>query len=253
MPRRAPVSAEERAQAAVELRARLGLPATLQLAEQAFVHPSYSNEQLEARGRDNQRLEFLGDAVLGLCVSELLMTLFADRDEGQLTVMRAALVNASSLASVARGLGVADALLLGRGADTAGERHRTNVLADALEALVGAVYLELGLDAARTLSRKLLGDRLEELRLAGGVARDPKSRLQEQLQAQGRPAPRYDLVAAIGPAHARAFDVRVILEGFGPEPVVAGRGQGRSKKLAEQAAAEQALGWLRESEPPPGA
>jgi ribonuclease III len=204
---------------------------------QALTHPSFANERPEAG--DNQRLEFLGDAVLGLCVSEMLMAAFQDVDEGSLTVMRASLVNARALAEAARELEFAAALRLGRGADGAGERHRLNVLADAVEAVLGAVYLDDGLDAARGVARKIVGTRLDTLVQDGGIERDPKSRLQERVQAIGLSTPSYDVVAVDGPPHMREFRVRVTVPQN--EHDVVAEGAGRSKKLAEKAAARAAL------------
>jgi len=208
------------------------------------MHPSFRNEARQAAGLDNQRLEFLGDAVLALCVCELLMSEFPTADEGELTVMRATLVNARALACAAAELGLGETLRLGRGADATGERHRPNVLADALEAVVGAVYLDGGLDAARAVTRTLVADGVAAFRAQGGSERDPKSRLQELLQARGSLPPRYEVVATDGPAHERSFEVAVTIEPEPGQPVVAGRGQGRSKKLAAQEAARAALAWL---------
>ena len=218
--------------------------------EEALTHPSHSNEQRRGgtADPDNQRLEFLGDAVLSLCVSELLMEVFVDVDEGALTLMRARLVNTRALASVARDLELAEALRLGRGADAAGERHRTNVLADALEAVFGAVYLDCGLPRVRQLSKQLLGRQIAELVANGGMERDPKSRLQEKVQARGFEAPRYEVVGMKGPPHKRTFTVRVDVpiaetepDSEEPPPSVRGEGRGPSKKLAEQVAARAAL------------
>jgi len=242
-------SDESRTTALRQVCARLGIDPGGPRLEQALVHPSFTNEASEGPAEDNQRLEFLGDAVLALCVSEQLMADFLDADEGELTVMRAALVNAGALGAFAREIGLGDALLLGRGAVAAGERLRTNVLGDALEAVVGAVYLDHGLDAARALSLIVVADGLRTLRAQGGSARDPKSRLQELLQADGRAPPRYLVVAEQGPAHARSFRVEVTIEREHGEAVVAGEGEGGSKKLAEQAAAAAALQWLRLSDP----
>lgn len=237
-----------REQAVDELCRRLGLQRSSPSLELALVHPSFANEQpAEARG-DNQRLEFLGDAVLGVCVSEQLMDRFTHIDEGELTVMRASLVNADALAEVARELGLGAALLMGRGAEAAGERHRTNVLADALEALVGAVFQDDGLDGARRLCRSMVADRIDALHARGGIERDGKSRLQERLQAQGLPPPSYRVVRAEGPPHARSFLVEVEIDRDGQAPLVAGHGTGRSKKLAEQAAASEALALLESEE-----
>jgi ribonuclease III len=217
--------------------ARLGLGAATPRMAAALTHPSWANEN--PGEEHNQRLEFLGDAVLGLCVSEILMSAFAAVDEGELTVMRASLVNTRALATAARELGIAEALRLGRGAEAAGERSRTNVLADALEALIGAVYLDLGLVEARTLSHRVVERDLTSLVARGGTERDPKSRLQELLQGRGLAPPRYQITAEAGPPHDRVFTVSVEI-GLG-DRVVVREGSGRSKKLAEQAAAVAAL------------
>ncbi|MBW2458867.1 MAG: ribonuclease III [Deltaproteobacteria bacterium] len=252
-------------QAAEALRERLGIDLDLPHLSEALTHPSFTNERRLRGEVDNQRLEFLGDAVLGLCVSELLMEAFGDVDEGDLTVMRAALVNAEALAAGARALDLAAALRLGRGADVAGERHRTNVLADALEAVIAAVYLGGGLEAAREVSRLVIGDRLDELLENGGIERDAKSRLQELAQAQGLGTPGYQIVAVEGPPHAHTFTAEVSVveasaeavdearveadRGGEASPAVAaqpviGRGRGQSKKAAEQAAARSLLAAL---------
>ncbi|HZO16215.1 MAG TPA: ribonuclease III [Polyangiaceae bacterium] len=229
-----------------ELCARLGLQEEPPHLREALTHPSFTNEQRRGVVVDNQRLEFLGDAVLSLCASEMLMDAFADVDEGELTVMRAALVNAEALAEGARALGIGEALQLGRGADAAGERDRSNVLADAMEAVIGAVYVDLGLDHARQVSRTLLGERIERLVDAGGMERDPKSRLQELLQARGLEAPSYQVIEIEGPPHARLFTVRVEcrVDPDNAERSIFAEGQGRSKKLAEQEAARTLLEGL---------
>jgi ribonuclease-3 len=216
---------------------RLGLTEPLEHLVEALTHPSFSNEQ---RGRcaDNQRLEFLGDAVLGLCVSELLMERFPSSDEGALSLMRSSLVNTDALAGWARSVSLGTALRLGRGADAAGERDQKNVLADAVEALVASVYLDRGLDAARALSLAIVREALERWQSESGtrLGRDPKSELQERLQARGSEAPRYAVVDTEGPPHDRTFVVAVEASGQ-----VLGAGRGRSKKLAEQDAARDAL------------
>lgn len=227
--------------------ARLGLHAEPPRLTAALTHPSWANENPGTE--HNQRLEFLGDAVLGLCVSELLMESFASVDEGELTVMRAALVNTRALSVAARSLGVSDALRLGRGAETAGERTRTNVLADALEAVIGAVYLDLGLDGAREVTRRVVADKLDALLARGGSERDAKSRLQELLQGQGLATPSYEVVAERGPPHDRTFTVAVVVERDGE--LIRSEGVGRSKKIAEQAAARAALDTLAPSTPRP--
>lgn len=210
----------------------LGLPAGAPHLEEALTHPSYANERRS--GRHNQRLEFLGDAVLGFCVSELLVARYPEADEGTLTRLRAQLVNAEALASWARKNGLPRVLRLGRGADASGLRSSTNVLSDAVEALLAAVYLDAGLDAARRLCERIVES---ELPLEDQVgARDPKSELQERLQALGGGAPVYELVDAGGPAHERWFRVSV-RQG----DRLLGEGLGRSKRAAERAAAAEAL------------
>ena len=207
-------------------------------ADEALTHRSFTNEQSARRQTgqlpDNQRLEFLGDSVLGLCASELLIEEFPDADEGELSRMRAALVKAEPLAAFARKSGVGEALRLGKGADLAGDRKQTNVLADAVEALVAAAYLDGGLDRARALVRRIVADGLEKKDELGG--RDPKSALQELVQGDGKRAPVYRLADSEGPDHDRWFRVEVLVE-----DEVVGEGRGRSKKIAEQEAAQAAL------------
>lgn len=209
-----------------------GLPADAPHLEEALTHPSFANEQRTTR--HNQRLEFLGDAVLGFCVSELLYARFPEADEGALTRMRAQLVNAEALAAWARKEQLAQALRLGRGAGAAGLRDSTNVLADAVEALIAAVYLDLGLEAARASCARVVQDELLALERDG--TRDPKSELQERLQAIGGEAPTYELLEAGGPAHERWFKVGVTQAGRR-----LAEGSGRSKRAAERAAASVAL------------
>ncbi len=237
---------------------RLALPRELAHLGEALTHPSFANEQKDLALPNNQRLEFLGDAVLSLCVSEELMAAFDSVDEGQLTVMRAALVNAPSLAARAREIGLDRALSLGRGADQCGERQRVNVLADALEALLGCIFLDCGLDAARRVARTLLFEQIEHLVAEGGIERDAKSRLQELVQRRGLPPPVYLVVEERGPPHAREYSVEVSAQvevrlasdlwreeptqdDEAPRYAIVALGSGSSKKHAEQAAARRAL------------
>lgn len=200
--------------------------------DEALTHPSHANE---ARTPTHyQRLEFLGDAVLGLCTSELLCARFADADEGALTRMRAKLVNADALARWARKHGVPEAVRLGRGAETGGLRDSTNVLADVVEALIGASYLDVGLDAARKAVATIVGPDMKTF--TAGDARDAKSELQERVQRAGAPPPSYAVVESGGPSHEPWFVVEVSV---GEQAV--GRGRGRSKRQAERAAAAAAL------------
>jgi ribonuclease III len=206
--------------------------------EQALTHPSLANER---RGlTHNQRLEFLGDAVLGLCASEELYRAFPEADEGMLTRLRAQLVNAEALAAWGREVELPSVLRVGRGASGAGLRESTNVLADAVEALIAAAYLESGITAAQRVSSAIVQHGLAAAGPLGSL-RDAKSLLQERLQALGQPAPQYQLVEATGPAHERRFRVRV--SSLGGE---LGEGDGRSKRAAEQAAAAAALSTLGE-------
>jgi ribonuclease-3 len=212
------------------------LPEGSPLLEEALTHPSFANEQRPERRVDNQRLEFLGDAVLGLVTSELLMQRFPLANEGELSLMRSLLVNTEALAAWARSVDLAPSLRLGRGADAAGERDRDNVLADAVEALVGAVYVARGIEGAREIGGLVVSEPLGRLGESRSVGRDAKSELQEQVQAVGCSSPRYRVIGTEGPDHRRAFHVAVEVDG-----VVIGEGRGRSKKLAEQAAARAAI------------
>jgi ribonuclease-3 len=208
---------------------------------EALTHPSYANESSEP---DNQRLEFLGDAVLGLCVSELLARARPDADEGTLTRMRSALVNAEALACWAKAERIGEAIALGKGARAGTEREQTNVLADAVEALVASVYEAHGLDGARKLVEQVVKEPMQEVERLG--SRDPKSLLQEQVQAQGLPAPTYRVKGMRGPQHDPTFEVEVLVG----ENVV-GTGEGRSKRVAERAAAMNALtSPTTENDPP---
>lgn len=199
--------------------------------DEALTHPSFANESSEP---DNQRLEFLGDAVLGLCVSELLSRAHPDADEGALTRMRSALVNAEALALWARAENIGEALSLGKGARAGTEREQTNVLADAVEALVASVYEARGLDGARKLVEQVVREpMLEAPRLE---TRDPKSLLQERVQARGLSAPTYRVRGMQGPQHDPTFEVEVLVG-----EAVVGVGTGRSKRVAERAAALAAL------------
>ena len=210
--------------------ALVGLDPSAVRLEEALTHPSYSNERRELA--DNQRLEFLGDAVLGFCVGELLFVREPNANEGVLTRLRAQLVSAEALSLWARQHELSKALRLGRGAEAAGLADATNVLADAVEALVAAVFLEKGLDAARALCRSIAEPALRGI----GPELDPKSELQEWLQAKTGVAPSYELVETGGPPHDRWFRVEVHHQG-----ALLGEGQGKSKRAAERAAAAQAL------------
>jgi ribonuclease III len=225
---------------AAELAHRLGLRFTdLRLLTQALVHSSYTNER-PAAGEPNERLEFLGDAVVALIVSELLWQRHPGEDEGSLTTRRAAIVSAPALAGIAERLDLGSHLMLGQGAQQAGERRRQSVLAGVFEAVVGAIYLEFGLHETR---RWLLAVAAPELDVDRSLSslKAPKSVLQERSYALGGAAPRYSVVKAEGPDHARRYLVEVAVGGE-----VLGRGEGRNRREAETAAAVEALAALDE-------
>jgi len=204
------------------------------LLEEALTRRSYQNEHPEAPAH-NERLEFLGDAVLGMIVAEALMRLAPDASEGQLTQRRAALVQEATLARLARELGLGEMLRLSQGEEKNNGRETQSILADAVEAVIGAVYLDGGLDAARNVVRRLLGEALDDA-ASGAFHADVKAVLQERLQAGGGGTPSYHVVATSGPEHLKEFEVEIVLN----DAVIA-RGRGRSKKEAEKDAARNAL------------
>ncbi|HAZ27079.1 TPA: ribonuclease III [Candidatus Acetothermia bacterium] len=210
------------------LLARLGLELPEEDLRTALTHDSYANEQ---GGGSNERLEFLGDAVLDLAVADTLFRLFPDRDEGDLSKLRAVVVSRPVLAEVAEGLGLGEFLLLGAGAEEGGARTRPSVLAAALEAVVGAVFLHHGYAAAVALADELLRARINAE--AEVTSPDYKSLLQEFSQARFGTLPRYEVLAADGPDHKKVFTVQASL------PVGTATGRGRSKKEAEHAAAKR--------------
>ncbi len=206
------------------------------LLRRALTHRSFCAES--GTQESNERLEHLGDAVLGLVVSEQLFHDQPDVPEGDLARMRAAVVSTAALAPIAERAGVGRALLLGRGEDASGGRSKPSLLADALEAVIGATYLASGLDGARGLVLELLGEKIAEVS-SGIELGDAKNRLQELASRRGEDLPRYE-VRESGPDHAKRFAAAVTV---GRE--VVGRGAGSSKKQAERAAALDALETLR--------
>jgi ribonuclease III len=223
------------------LLSRLGLDRAPRHFDEALTHSSYANEHRAQHVSDNQRLEFLGDAVLDLCVSELLLEKLHDSDEGVLSRAYGALVNGESLARWARENGVGPALLVGRGAASTGISERTNVLADTVEALVAAIYLEAGLEGARRVASLIVAANVGDISELS--RRDAKTALQELVQAGGAAAPAYRLLAVEGPDHDRQFLVAVEISGKR-----LGEGRGRTKKLAEQAAAATAIALVSKDE-----
>lgn len=211
----------------------------VKLLETALTHSSYVNEQPQDQ-EHNERLEFLGDAVLELCVTELLYSMFPAKDEGALTEIRSRMVNSKSLASVARGLRLDAYLRLGKGEEAQGGRERGAILEDAFEALLGAVYLDGGYEAARRIVTTLFKDKAETLAQTASHRKDHKSALQETTQQLWQSLPVYRQEGCSGPEHARVFFVRVEL-GNG----MSFEGEGGSVKKAEQAAAAAALDHLQ--------
>jgi ribonuclease-3 len=207
----------------------------LSLLEKALVHRSYINENPSGILGHNEKLEFLGDAVLGFVVAEELYQGCPDSSEGDLTRRRAALVNGNALARAAKGIGLGDFLYLGRGEESGGGRENKANLAGALEAVIAAVCLDQGLAAARDFILRLLDEDLKKVFEQGTVI-DYKSRLQEMVQTRSQPAPGYRLVAEAGPDHDKTFTVEVKVG-----DAILGRGTGKSKKEAETRAARFAL------------
>jgi len=208
------------------------------LLHRALTHASFLNENPDCSWGDNERLEFLGDAVVDFVAADYLYAHFPDWHEGQLTSLRADWVRAETLARFAVEKGLGGFLLLGHGEEQSGARTREAMLSDAFEALVGAIYLDAGLEAARQFIVPFL-DALTRAQAVSEMLRDPKSRLQEWTQSTVHAAPVYVTVEERGPDHARQFTVEVLVQGQ-----VRGRGTGRSKHAAEQAAARAALDAL---------
>ncbi len=220
-----------------EFQRRLGhVFADGELLRQALTHASFGHEKRQ-RVPDNQRLEFLGDAVLQLAVTEELYRRFPHLPEGRLTVLRARLVNRNHLQGLAQELGLGGELILGRGEENSQGRERPSILADAMEAVFGAIFAEAGWEAARAIVLRLMESSLAAIAAEGAVVgANPKGSLQEKLQAEGDQPPVYRCLSESGPAHARVYEV--VVEWQGRELA---RGQGASKKEAETRAAEAAL------------
>jgi ribonuclease-3 len=222
-----------------ELGERLGIVLRDPTAvRQAFVHSSYFNENPGAAAGHNERLEFLGDAVIGHVVSRLLYDRFPDEDEGLLTARRAALVNRDSLAELAIGLGLDRYLLLGKGEADGGGAARPSLLAATFEALAGAIALSEGLRATQAWLRRVFAAHLQPAG-DGQPPKSAKSRLQEWTQRHHHQKPRYEVVDVAGPSHRQAFTVRAVVDG---RPI--GVGHGTSRQRAEEAAAAVTLAQL---------
>ncbi len=241
-----PAAADAERDLAAELSRRLGIAVNTGPRPLAAVtHKSYVNEHRGEGLGDNERLEFLGDAVIDLAVSHRLMERFPGAQEGELSKIRASLVDEAGLAAMARSLGLGELLRLGRGEELTGGREKASLLADAMEAVVASLYLQGGLPLVLELVDRFLGEAFAQA-AAGTLDRDWKTQLQEAAQSRLRSSPRYRVVAERGPDHSKTFEVELELKGE-----VLGRGEGRSKKDAEQAAARLALEALA-AMPDPG-
>ncbi len=205
------------------------------LLTQALVHSSFLNENPGVFTESNERLEFLGDAIIGSAIAAELFSTYDSWPEGMLTSGRASLVQGDTLARVAGRLGLGEYLQMGKGEEAAGGRNRSNNLAATFEAVVGAHFLDCGYNAAADLVLRLLKPELSEL-TEPGVSPNPKSSLQEAIQARGQTAPFYRIVKVEGQDNARRFTAEVVVNG---EPI--GTGTGSRKALAERAAADDAL------------
>ena len=211
------------------------------LAAEALTHRSHFNEHPSAPGH-NERLEFLGDAVLDLIIADELMRLMPDAHEGELTKYRASLVNEQSLAAIARRLDLGSALRLGNGEEKNNGREKSSILSNVVESVAGAIYLDGGLEAVKETSAAWFAELMVHVN-EGRLIEDPKTALQEHLQATGRAAPQYHVVKESGPDHLKIFEVEVRSSGN-----VLAKGSGRSKKEAEKTAAKIAWSQIDEKE-----
>ena len=207
------------------------------LLKQAITHSSYTNEQKINKYGHYERLEFLGDAVLELVSSEFLFTLHKEKTEGELTKMRASMVCDPSLAFCAKDLELGEFMLLGKGEESTGGRGRDSITSDAMEAVIGAIYLDGGMDEAKAFINRFILSDLEDKQLFY----DSKTNLQEMIQGKLKKDFNYMLLEESGPEHDKVFEVAVCIESE-----IIGRGKGRTKKAAEQQAAYVALRMLRD-------
>jgi len=210
----------------------------LSLLERAVVHSSYVNENPDFAPFSNERLEFLGDAILGFIVAEKLYQDFPDLAEGEMTKLRSILVRRDTLVRIARTIRLGDYLYLGKGEEASGGRQKSANLVGAFEAVIAAVFLDQGVTITRELVLKLLSEELQKV-IRQGIEVDYKSQLQEIIQSRYQATPSYRLIEATGPDHDRRFAVEVTVG-----DTVLGRGEGKSKKMAETEAARSALEQL---------
>jgi ribonuclease-3 len=203
------------------------------LFDHALTHRSWLNEHKGVR-TSNERLEFLGDAILEFVVSNEIFVKFPDKEEGYLTALRANLVNTIALAEFAKKMNIGESLYLSKGEEESGGRSNMSILADTVEAIIGAIFMDRGLTAAEEFIKESLLEELEEK--AAQPLKDAKSRLQEYVQSKGFESPKYKVVSQTGPDHNKIFIIEVMVN-----DTPWGRGEGRSKSTAEQAAAGDAL------------
>ena len=206
---------------------------------------THSSSAYENGGHDNERLEFLGDSVLGQAITAALYHRFPDLPEGELAKRRASIVSTTALAEVARSINLGDFLRLGRGEELTGGRDKPSLLADALEAVIGAVFLDQGPQAATALVERLMGSFVDDADRRSETS-DPKTALQELAAKKNLGIPRYN-IRDDGPDHQKVFTAEVFLDFFPPDRGPAGRGSGSSKKAAELAAASAAMGAMRDA------
>ncbi len=211
------------------------------LLERALTHRSLANEDATGGILDNESLEFLGDAVLGFTIADALFRRFPEYDEGQKSKLKSLLVSTPTLAKLARQLQLGDFLILGRGEEKTGGRRKQALLADGYEAIIAAIYVDGGIDAARAFIMRQFEPLIDEVRQPGFGGRDHKSALQEYLQAHDYPLPEYHVASESGPDHRKLFQVEVRVRGE-----VIAQAAGRSKKEAEQEAARLALERLQD-------
>jgi len=207
----------------------------IDLLDNALIHRSFVNENPALSCKDNERLEFLGDAVIGLCLSDLLVQKFPDYAEGQLSKLRAYVVNEQSLAGLARKLNIGDYLLLGRGEESSGGRTKASILSNAFEAVAAAIYLDCGFEKTYKFLENIFEPMVEE-GIKSVIYKDYKTALQEICQNRFKETPRYALVNETGPDHDKVFEISLTIAGM-----ITTTGTGKSKKEAEQRAARRAL------------
>lgn len=207
----------------------------LKLAKEALTHSSYANEKKSSKVRNNERLEFLGDSVLSIVISDHLFRNYPHLPEGELTKVRSKIVCEATLSDCARKIKLGNYMMFGRGEELTGGRERTSILADAYEALIAAIYLDAGLDTARQFILEQMSVTIEDAVL-GKVFMDYKTRLQEVIQVEKNNRIRYELTGEEGPDHCKIFYSSVLLN-----DKIVGQGNGRSKKESEQEAAKEAL------------